>query len=109
MVGPTDRPRKEPAEGRGARERGVTLDSALGRGNFGIEVARIQADLGLMPDTTSSDLTLGGRTRGVGLLDSMTKFLAVGYTLADVVRMGTSNAAKAIGRSNELGAIAVGR
>ena len=42
---------------------------------------------GSMPDTTSSDLTLGGRTRGVGLLDSMSKFLAVGYSLSDVVRM----------------------
>lgn len=109
MMDPTSGPKKELPEVREARERGVTLDSALGRGNFGIEVARIQADLGLMPDTTSSDLTLGGRTRGVGLLDSMTKFLALGYTLADVVRMGSTNAAKAIGRSNELGAIAVGR
>lgn len=92
-----------------ARARGVTLDSALGRGNFGIDVARIQADQGLVPDTTSSDVTLGGRTRGVGLLDSMSKFLAVGYSLADVVRMASDGAAKAIGLQDEVGAIAVGR
>jgi dihydroorotase len=92
-----------------ARQNGVTLDSALGRGNFGIEVARIQAELGVRPDTTSSDLTAGGRTRGVGLLDSMAKFMSVGYSLADVVTWTTTNAARAIGQTDQLGAIAVGR
>jgi len=109
MMDPTGDSKKELPEVREARERGVTLDSALGRGNFGINVARIQADLGLMPDTTSSDVTLGGRTRGVGLLDSMSKFMAVGYTLQDVVRMASVNAAKAIGLQDQVGAIAVGR
>src|SRR6266545_4263465 len=79
-----------------ARARGVVLDPALGRGNFGIEVARRQADMGLRPDTLSSDVTLGGRSRGVGLLDSMSKFMSLGYSLADVVRMASSAAAKAI-------------
>jgi dihydroorotase len=109
MMDPTGDAKRELPEVREARERGVTLDSALGRGNFGINVARIQADLGLIPDTTSSDVTLGGRARGVGLLDSMSKFMAVGYSLSDVVRMASTNAAKAIGMQDQLGAIAVGR
>jgi dihydroorotase len=109
LMDPTGGGKKEMPEVREARARGVTLDSALGRGNFGIEVARIQADLGLMPDTTGSDITLAGRPRGVGLLDSMSKFMAVGYSLEDVVRMASANAAKAIGRQDTLGAIAVGR
>lgn len=109
MMDPTGDRNKELPQVREARERGVTLDSALGRGNFGIDVARIQADLGLVPDTTSSDVTLGGRTRGVGLLDSMSKFMAVGYSLSDVVAMASSKAAKAIGAQDQLGAIAVGR
>jgi len=92
-----------------ARARGVVLDPALGRGNFGIEVARRQADMGLHPDTLSSDVTLGGRTRGVGLLDSMSKFLSVGYGLTDVVRMASGSAAKAIGMQDQIGALAVGR
>jgi len=74
----------------------VVLDSALGRGNFGYEVARRQAEIGLHPDTISSDLTAGGRNFGVGLLDSMSKFLALGYSLPDVVRMTTANAARAM-------------
>jgi dihydroorotase len=108
MMDPTEGKTELP-EVREARARGVTLDSALGRGNFGINVARAQADLGLAPDTTSSDVTLGGRTRGVGLLDSMSKFLSIGYSLPDVVRMASSSAAKAIGMEDEIGALAVGR
>jgi dihydroorotase len=92
-----------------ARANGVVIDSALGRGNFGIEVARRQAELGMAPDTTSSDLTGGGRTRGVGLLDSMAKFMSIGYGLSDVVRWTTVNAAKGIGMADSAGAIAVGR
>jgi dihydroorotase len=92
-----------------ARANGVVLDSALGRGNFGYEVARRQAEMGLHPDTISSDLTAGGRTFGVGLLDSMSKFLSLGYSLSDVVKMTTVNAARAIGLSDQIGAIAVGR
>jgi dihydroorotase len=109
MMDPTADGRKELPEVREARARGVTLDSALGRGNFGINVARIQADLGLVPDTTSSDVTLTGRVRGVGLLDSMSKFMSIGHSLSDVVRMASINAARAIGRQDDLGAIAIGR
>jgi dihydroorotase len=92
-----------------ARANGVVIDSALGRGNFGIDVARRQAELGVRPDTTSSDLTAGGRRMGVGLLDSMAKFMSVGYSLADVVRMTTVNAAHGLGLADQLGALAVGR
>jgi dihydroorotase len=109
MMDPTADGRKELPEVREARARGVTLDSALGRGNFGINVVRIQADLGLVPDTTSSDVTLTGRVRGVGLLDSMSKFMSIGHSLSDVVRMASINAARAIGRQDDLGAIAIGR
>jgi dihydroorotase len=92
-----------------ARANGVVIDSALGRGNFGIDVARRQAELGVRPDTTSSDLTAGGRRLGVGLLDSMAKFMSVGYSLSDVVRMTTVNAARGLGLGSQLGALAVGR
>lgn len=109
LMDPTADGRRELSEVREARERGVTLDSALGRGNFGINVARIQADLGLSPQTTSSDVTLTGRVRGVGLLDSMAKFMSLGYSLQDVVRMASTNAARAIGLQDQVGAIAVGR
>jgi dihydroorotase len=91
-----------------ARANGVVLDSALGRGNFGIEVARRQADLGLYPDTISSDLTATGQTFH-SLLECMAKFMSIGYPLADVVRAATWSAASALGLADEIGAIAVGR
>jgi dihydroorotase len=91
-----------------ARANGVVLDSALGRGNFGIEVARRQADLGLFPDTISSDLTAMGQTFH-SLLECMAKFMSIGYTLADVVKATTANAARALGLQHEIGAIEVGR
>jgi dihydroorotase len=91
-----------------ARERGVILDSALGLGNFGYQVAREQYDRGLIPDTISSDLTLGGQTFH-SLMECMAKFMAIGYSLADVVRMTTANAAAAAGLADTAGALAVGR
>jgi dihydroorotase len=93
-----------------ARNRGVVLDPALGAGNFGFDVARTQADIGLVPDTISSDLTAGGRSRVVySLMECMGRFMAVGYTVQDMVRMSTTNAAKALGMQDEIGALKVGR
>jgi dihydroorotase len=39
----------------------------------------------------------------------MAKFMALGYSLADVVRMTTTNPARALGLADQAGAIAVGR
>jgi len=39
----------------------------------------------------------------------MSKFLAAGYSLEDVVRMTTANAAQLLGMEREIGALAVGR
>ncbi|HLU58642.1 MAG TPA: amidohydrolase family protein [Pseudonocardia sp.] len=91
-----------------ARARGVTLDPALGLGNFGYAAAREQAERGLHPDTISSDLTAGGQGFH-SLVECMAKFMAVGYSFADVVAMTTGHAAAAIGKQDEIGAIAVGR
>jgi len=86
------------------------LDPASGRSNFSIEVARRQADLGLHPDTISTDMSTPGRSEVVhSLMECMAKFMALGYSLEDVVRMTTVNAARALGKDAELGAIVVGR
>jgi dihydroorotase len=105
VLDPAGKPYPEVGE---ARANGVVLDSALGRGNFGIEVARRQADLGLYPDTISSDLTAMGQTFH-SLLECMAKFMSIGYSLADVVKAATASAAMALGLAGEIGAISVGR
>ena len=91
-----------------ARANGVILDSALGRGNFGYQVASRQAQLGLHPDTISSDLTALGQTFH-SLLECMAKFMAIGYSLSDVVRATTARPAQVLGLQDQVGAIAVGR
>lgn len=91
-----------------ARARGVVLDAALGMGNFGSRVAAAQFARELYPDTISSDLTFGGQVFH-SLMECMAKFMAIGYSLGDVVRMTTANAAAAIGHADTLGALAVGR
>lgn len=91
-----------------ARSRGVVLDAALGKGNFGFDVAGKMREAGLAPDTISSDITGMGQTFQ-SLMECMAKFLAVGYSVHDVIAMTTSQAAMAIGHADDLGALAVGR
>jgi dihydroorotase len=98
------------AEFRTARDNGVIMDAALGRHNFSHKLARQQAELGIHPDTISTDITPGGYGEIVySLLECMAKFMALGCSLNDVVQMTTTNAARAIGVADELGAIRLGR
>lgn len=106
--GVVDSARKPVPELREARANGVVLDSALGMGNFGYEVAREQAQLGVSPDTISSDLTAGGQSFH-SLVECMAKFMAIGYSFKDVIAMTTLNSAKALGLSESLGSLQVGR
>jgi dihydroorotase len=90
--------------------RGVVFDPAHGRSGLSFDVAQRLAQQGVHPHTISTDLTINGRKGPIhSLTESMSKFLALGYTLEDVVQMTTTNAAKAVGMSGALGAIAVGR
>ena len=97
-------------EAREAADRGVWFDTAHGRMNFSFEVGRRVIDQGLLPHCISTDLTVPGRLRTVhSMTEMMTRFLGLGFTLAQVVTMCTANPAKAIGASHRLGSLAVGR
>jgi len=86
------------------------MDAALGRHNFSFKTARAQAEAGIHPDTISTDITPGGYGEIVfSLLECMAKFMALGYSLSDVVRMTTINPARALGLADQIGAIGVGR
>lgn len=107
VLGEDGRPVPELAD---ARARGVILDPASGRTNFNVGVARALVDAGIGPDTISTDLTALSRVAVVfSLVECMAKFMAIGYSFEDVVRMTTSAAARALGMEAEIGAIAVGR
>ena len=97
-------------EAREAAERGVWLDTAHGRFNFSFDVGRRVVDQGILPHCISTDLTVPGRIHTVhSMTEMMTRFLAMGFSLEQVVTMCTANPAKAIGHEHRLGSLEVGR
>lgn len=86
-----------------ARERGVLFDIGHGKGSFGWKTARTMLARGFKPDTISSDvhaLCINGPA--YDQLTTLSKFLALGMPLDEVIAASTVNAAKALGRP-ELG------
>ena len=97
-------------EAREAADRGVWFDTAHGRKNFSFDVGRRVIDQGLLPHCISTDLTVPGRLKTVhSMTEIMTRFLGLGFTLAQVVTMCTENPAQAIGAGNRLGSLRRGR
>ncbi|MDA0733605.1 MAG: amidohydrolase/deacetylase family metallohydrolase [Chloroflexi bacterium] len=97
-------------EAKEAKERGVWLDTAHGRGNFGFDIGARILDQGLIPHCISTDLTVPGRQNTVhSMTEMMTRFLALGFTIEQVVEMCTINPAKALGEEVRLGSLGVGK
>ena len=77
-----------------AQKRGVIFDVGHGMGSFDVEVARTLLDQGFAPDTISSDVHAYAAAR---LPDVMSKFLALGLSLDEVVSRATAAPARALG------------
>jgi dihydroorotase len=93
-----------------ARERGILFDVGHGSGSFSYRVADIAIAEGFWPDTISTDIhSLSANGPVFDLPTTMSKFIALGMPLADVVAAVTSRAASAIGREATLGSLAIGR
>lgn len=89
-----------------AMEKGVILDTALGKNNFSFEVARRFMDQGILPTTLSTDLGAHNLHHSVyGMTVTMSKFLSLGLNLNQVVKMSTINTARAIGEEDRLGSL----
>jgi dihydroorotase len=90
-------------------ERGVRTDVGHGGGSFAFAVARAALADGFRPDTISTDLhafSLRGTMRD--LPTTMSKFLALGLTIDEVVAATTVNAARSLDRPEVTGTLAVG-
>ena len=97
-------------EAREAYDRGVWMDTAHGRRNFSFDVGQRVLDQGLIPHCISTDLTLPGRLGAVhSMTEMMTRFLAMGFDMDQVVTMCTLNPAKSVGLENRLGTLEVGK
>ena len=91
-----------------ARARGVLFDIGHGMGSFSWDTARKMVAAGFWPDTISSDVhAMCIHGPAWDLLRTMTKFLALGLSLPEVVARTTLNAATAL-RRPALGTFAIG-
>ena len=90
------------------RKHGVLFDVGHGGGSFAWRIAAPAMKEQFVPDTISTDLHIGSMNAGMkDILNVMSKFLAMGMSVDDVVARATWNAAKAI-RQETLGHLAVG-
>src|SRR6266516_8169201 len=93
-----------------AKQRGVIIDVGHGGGSFDYTVCEPALQQGFGPDTISSDIhAVSINTPGYPTLPwVMSKFLALGLPLEEVVQRATIEPAKIIGRVPGLGTLAVG-
>jgi dihydroorotase len=91
-----------------ARQRGILFDVAHGAGSFDFEVAEAAARAAFWPDTISTDLHSISAVNAKDLPFVMSKMLAVGMPVEEIIAAVTSRAAQAIGRAGQLGSLKVG-
>ncbi|MDP6668041.1 MAG: amidohydrolase/deacetylase family metallohydrolase, partial [Dehalococcoidia bacterium] len=86
-----------------ARERGVQFDVGHGAGSFSFRIAKAAIEQGFLPDTVSTDMHRASILSNLATMpETMTKLLALGMELPDIVRRSTWDPAQAIGHP-ELG------
>jgi dihydroorotase len=94
-----------------AQHHGIIFDCARGRGgHFNFPLIEKALDQGFLPDTISTDLTIGGATQGpvFDLPTTMSKLLHFGVPLGDVVRRATATPAKILGLDGVVGTLRPG-
>jgi dihydroorotase len=94
-----------------AQRRGVFMDTAYGRNNFGWTEAELVMSQGLVPDSTGSDMQL--QTTELNQLQSLLEyssfFLHLGFSVDDVLRMITITPARFLRIEDRAGSLALGR
>jgi dihydroorotase len=98
---------------REAKQRGVVFDVGHGGGSFDFRVAEAAIQQGCLPDTISSDVhTFSSHSRDMPHLTYlpwvMGTFLALGFTLDQVIAMTTSFPGRVINRNDKLGTLQIG-
>ena len=90
-----------------ARARGVIFDVGHGAGSFWFRNAVPAVRQGFIPDSISTDLHTGNYTV-LSMTQVMSKFLAMGVPLNEIIQRSTVNPAREI-RRPELGTLSVGK
>lgn len=90
------------------RRRGVKFDVGHGGGSFRWDAAVPMVRAGFVPDSISTDLHTSSMNGGMkSMTETMSKFLALGQSLDDIIRWSTENPARQI-QLPELGHLSVG-
>ena len=90
------------------RKRGVIFDVGHGGGSFRWDAAWHMIKAGFVPDSISTDLHTSSMNGGMKtMIETMSRFLAVGQSLPDIIKWSTDNPAKEI-QLPELGHLSVG-
>ena len=97
-------------EATAAKKRGVIFDIGHGGGSFDFTIAEAAMQQGILPDTISSDIhVFSGNSPGMPYLTwVMSKFMALGFSLEQVITMATTVPAGIINRMPKLGTLQVG-
>ncbi len=94
---------------RSARDRGVLMDVGHGTGSFVFASAMPLVEQGFLPDVISSDIhQLSIRGPMVDLPTCLSKFMALGLSLEQVVEAATIAPARALGLESEVGTLRPG-
>lgn len=93
-----------------AKKRGVIIDVGHGAGSFDYDIAEAAIQQGLLPDTISSDVHVqAANTPSQPYLPwVLSKFLALGFSLEQVIEAATVKPAAVIGRVPKLGTLQPG-
>jgi dihydroorotase len=94
-----------------AIRRGVVLDVANGVFNYSYDIARAAVEKGLLPTTLSTDSAGANFDSPVvlSLTETMSKFMALGLSLDQVVEMTTINPARVLGEADRRGSVEKGK
>ena len=77
-----------------AIKRGVLIDVGHGAGGFDAHVAKLMLNHGFLPDSISSDIHSYSIDKVISLPNVMSKFLALGMTIEEVLTRTTTNPEK---------------
>jgi dihydroorotase len=92
-----------------ARKRGVLFDTGTARFHTSFPVARAALEQGFLPDSISTDLTLNNyRHITIDMPTTLTKFMALGLSREQVLRLATLEAARMLPPERGHGRLAEG-
>lgn len=93
------------------QKRGVCFDAANGGNHFGFQVARAAISEGFLPNIISTDITTKTLMKGncvFSLPFVMSKYIALGMEIPNIIERVTQNPARQLGEERNLGSLSCG-